>query len=261
MLNKRLIIGLGTGRSGSWSLTKFLGKQRDAHVTHEASFLPWKPYWGGAVDQINSILRREESLVGDVGFYYLNYVDYILQMVPTAKLVCLQRSKPATVDSWMKQSGRANHWTELDSIHWRKSDLFTNNSFYFPKYDLPKKLALDQYWEDYYKKARKWQRMYPKSFRIFRMEALNTVNEMNNILAFVGVPIVDRVLEQCHYNRKDDMFVDHEKMPIKVGTCEFCRKPDCAEWYVRERKFGVVSYACDDCKQNGDLGVFNKEVK
>lgn len=258
-MNKQLVIGLGTGRCGTWSLAKFLGKQEGASIKHEASFLPWDYYPRGHKSVVGELMRLDGGLVGDVGFYWLNYVCPTLDLVPDAKFVCLKRPKSETVESWLRHAGDVNHWTKLGCMEWGVEDRFTNSSFYFPKFELPKKEALEEYWELYYAIAESLVNIIPESFRVVELGDLNDEEGMDGILEFIGVPAEKRVIEKTHANRFGKQFKDSERMPLKAGHCEFCGEADAAEWYVFERSSGMMSYACDECYQANNLGFFSKE--
>jgi len=91
-LNKKLIIGIGTGRCGTVSLCELLNQQKFSNFSHERKpLLEWK----GTTDKLNSkianILSRKGKYVGDIAFYYLPYVDYILNEYPGTKVICLKK--------------------------------------------------------------------------------------------------------------------------------------------------------------------------
>lgn len=130
-----IIIGLGSGRSGTASLAKLLNRQRDALCFHEMN--PSCVRFSGtprpilnAIDEFEAIihggdpsmltvdLSRKVSaeaydrlcqmqrvrLIGDVAFYYLTYVEAIAARADSVRFVCLRRDKEATVQSWMRKS-------------------------------------------------------------------------------------------------------------------------------------------------------------
>jgi hypothetical protein len=107
----RLVIGLGTGRNGSVSLSRFLSAQRDMTVRHEG-FLDEKYHifrWAGDGDRVRSWIElldrraRDEgdAYFGDVGTYYLPYVELLIERHPDARFVCLQRDRAKVVKSFL----------------------------------------------------------------------------------------------------------------------------------------------------------------
>jgi len=58
----------------------------------------------------------------------------------------------------------------------------------FPKYDdMCLEDAIGQYYDDYYKKARSYELLYPDNVKIFDTSELNIENGVRSILEFVGV--------------------------------------------------------------------------
>lgn len=257
MNNRKLIFGLGTGRCGSWSLTKLLQKQTDTYAFHELNYLPWEFDEEALKGNINHLLSRPEKIVGDVGFYYLNYVDYIIEKFPEAKFVYLYRDVKEVVNSWMKHSGNANHWTDPSSSHWDSLGVFTNTSKYFPKYNLPKEKAIKEHWTICLHKAINLWNKYPSKFFVFRAKnVLNESIEQLVMLSCLGIKSPRCSTE--HHNKTGEPLIVHEKMATPLGDCEFCNKKDSATWNVIDKRKGQYSYACNECKQGNKLGNLNQ---
>jgi len=184
----QIVIGLGTGRCGTHSLAHLLNAQRDATVYHEKE--EHKISWGGSEQAIDTLLtwamaQEQLQLVGDVGFYYLPYVEYILTRKPSVKFICLQRNCADTVASYLKKTPDRNHWVDHQGNGWQPCRW----DACYPKYAVPdKQSALTLYWYDYYFTATRLQALYPNNFRIFPMTALNHKKHQQAILAFLEVP-------------------------------------------------------------------------
>ncbi len=184
----QIVIGLGTGRCGTMSLAYLLDWQENSEVYHEKGsyIMPWK----GGEKTIDKFLHwanelvKQKQLVGDVAFYYLNYVEYLLSLNPNIKFVCLQRDRASTVASYMKRTKDMNHWMRHEGTLWQKSSW--DNCY--PKYEvLNKEKAIERYWDDYYLIANELQTTYPNSFRIFQTSTLNTEAGQRAILAFIEI--------------------------------------------------------------------------
>lgn len=178
----RLIIGLGSGRCGTASLANLLNKQVDADVTHEGCPLPWdfdSEIWEF---MSNRLLSRKADIIGDVGYYWINHVEYLLDIMPDTKFICLKRDRQETMDSYMmKSSGLNVHPTD---------DWFRM----FPRYNVPPKDAVGLMWDDYYKIAERSQKKYPDAFLIMDMDVvLNTRNGMRRMFKFLDItnPIME----------------------------------------------------------------------
>jgi hypothetical protein len=130
-----IVIGLGTGRSGTASLAKLLNAQRDALCFHEMNpscvrfFGTLKPILN-TIDEFQSILNggdpsmlavdlsravsekaydrlsgmQKVRLLGDIAFYYLSYVEQIAERNANVRFVCLRRDEEETIESWMTKS-------------------------------------------------------------------------------------------------------------------------------------------------------------
>lgn len=183
----QVVIGLGTGRCGTQSLATLLDQQTAAMVSHEKA--EHEIRWNGseqAIDQFLDWAVAQEQLqfVGDVAFYYLPYVEYILARQPSVKFICLQRNCADTIASYMQKTPDRNHWIDHQGVGWQKSRW----DGCYPKYTVPdKQSALTLYWYDYYFTATRLQALYPNDFRIFPMTALNSKAGQQAICGFLGM--------------------------------------------------------------------------
>ncbi len=181
----QLVIGLGSGRCGTTSLAHLLNKQPHASVTHEEPpLLPWQVDAALLAERLAGLRARPETLVGDVAFYYLPYVELIAAQLPNTRFVCLRRDREETVRSFVAKSEGVHHWIQHDGTQWQKSPDWDDC---FPKYDLvDKTAAIGRYWDEYYARATELATQLP-SFRIFEMTALNDREGVEDLLDFIGV--------------------------------------------------------------------------
>lgn len=175
-----IIIGLGSGRCGSTSLSVLLSEQKNINITHELIRLPWiinKKRFNKCMDQIGD---------GDIAFYYLNYVDLIIERFKDVKFICLKRDKTQIINSLLKKTRGRDHWNPnpKDDYIWYEC---------FPKYNVSKKQAVKLYVEDYYKQCYILQNKYPNLFKIFNLEDLNSKNGQNKIFKFLDIPDEDMI--------------------------------------------------------------------
>lgn len=149
------VFGLGTGRSGSTSLTLALGSISNSYFSHEhPSIIPWED-GENVVDYHLARLKAigtHYSVVGDVSHWWLPYVEYIYKIHPSSLFIFMRRELGATVDSFLKikggGKGSLNHWcrhdgTYFSSHYWDKC---------YPTYENCSTIrqALELYWHDYY---------------------------------------------------------------------------------------------------------------
>lgn len=187
----RLILGIGTGRSGSTTLTKLWQLQEASYCSHEH---PPRLSWSIKTSRLKFQLERFDVLlknykfVGDVSHWWLPYIDAILEKYEDARIVVLKRNRKATVDSFLKikgggGKGSINHWIKHDGSNWSKNIW----DECYPKYKVPKmKKALEYYWDDYYKTVDRWIKRYPESIKLVSTEELSDPDVQKDLLLFCG---------------------------------------------------------------------------
>jgi hypothetical protein len=191
----KIVIGLGSGRSGTASLSSLLDRQAGAICFHEMN--PSCAVFSGnpqphlnAVSEFQKLLRggnraclsidysrpysvttyqklqdmAELNLIGDIAYYYLSYVDDLLGLVPECVFVCIKRDRSKTVNSWLKKSA-IKRWPSLWLADRLKSVL-TRTPFY-TEYN---------YWQEHdgsqWKKDPVWDSCFPKFEAASKEEAI-----------------------------------------------------------------------------------------
>jgi hypothetical protein len=188
----RIVLGLGTGRSGSTSLSYLFAAQADTCFSHEhAPLIPW--YQGRS--QLNfhltrmALLSRLYSCVADVSHWWLPKLDAVIHKFPRARIVVTRRDRQETIDSFLAIKGAhvsakpINHWMKHDGNDYQRNlwDIC------YPKFDaesLPH--ALRKYWDDYYEKAESFQSRYPRQVKIFDINQISSASGQQEILEFCG---------------------------------------------------------------------------
>lgn len=207
----RLLIGLGSGRSGTVSLSRFLDAQPDSFIVHEGAYdsfirfshghlLPWEVDRSKFERWLRGLERaaRGARFCGDVASYLLPYVPLIRAAHPDTRFLCLRRSREETVRSFMRKTPGVNPWITHDGTLWRhyRWDKI------FPKVRATEKAAaIGEYWDVYYAQAEAYERQFPNSFRIFDIVALNTREGQGALLDFAGFPRTGRVHRAFRSNR------------------------------------------------------------
>lgn len=190
-MKKRILIGIGTGRCGTTSLACLLSSASDSRVTHEDSAirvnLPWKFEEKWALKALDALNRRPEKTTGDVGFYYLPYVEWISRAVPDVTFVCIRRDKAETVESYMNKTEKRDHWSRAcrHSDPWDKM---------YPKFETDdKREAIGMYWDMYYEEASRLERSGVR-IKTFDMKLLNDETGVKQILDFCGLDSSKKVV-------------------------------------------------------------------
>lgn len=191
---QRVIIGLGSGRCGTRSLAELLNLQPDSFVTHEALPMPWNRQPDVTSLMIGRLLARTENIIGDVGYYWINYVEDLLSIRPEAKFICLKRDRQEVIDSmWGYTRGLNVHPVD---------DWFRM----YPRYNVHPKDAVGFMWDDYQALAESLERKYPENFVIVWIDKLNSEDGIRYILDFAGIPEDEQVITTgIHLNKRDSV--------------------------------------------------------
>jgi hypothetical protein len=210
--NRRLILGMGTGRCGTKSLSVVLSRQPSTSVSHEMRpVLPWQhPEARRRIEErIRAVLHRGHGhqIVGDVASYYLNYVEHAIQLMPDTRVICLQRPRDEVVLSfrrWVqdKFGPSFNFWCRPGG-GWIGSRIW---SPCFPKYDTSDiHEAIGHYCDDYCKEVERLLERFPENIRVFDMSSsLNSDAGLRSLLLFAGVPEDKQVLAVGEHQNQNE---------------------------------------------------------
>ena len=187
----RLIFGLGTGRSGSTTLSYLFGAQKHTYASHEH---PPILEWRGSQAQFTFHLRRMSLLsklyeqVADVSHWWLPRIGEVLRHFPSARFIVVQRDRQETIDSFLRikgddSKGTIHHWISHDGSHFRRN-LWDRA---YPKFQSPNKAqSIGMYWDSYYAAAREAADLYPRHVRIADINDLSDAEKQTEILRFCG---------------------------------------------------------------------------
>jgi len=202
---KRFVLGVGTGRSGTQSLAALLHAQPGCFVTHELRHpVTGKrpgllPSWHGSTNQFVNVFDFLRSypgtLVGDVGFYWLPFLEFLLESGGVdVRVIGLRRPRDGTVKSYLARTDtRRHYWLAKVPVDKCAPDFY----YSYPKYVTEtSQEALVAYWNGYMDRLRDLQRRYPDGLRVWGMSrALNTRKGVREVLSFAGVP---KTQQQVH---------------------------------------------------------------
>lgn len=192
-MDKNIIIGLGTGRCGSVSLTYLLNSQKDFNISHEICPSPWEYSQNSLNHLLNILNNRKENVVGDCAYYHLNYCEKMLELYPNTLFPILQRDKQEVVESYLKKTLGRNHWS-INRDTGEKEDYYWDRTY--KKYNLQKKEAIAQYYDDYYKKCDELITKHPDNFKLFETKkALNSLSGQNELLEFLEINNENRIID------------------------------------------------------------------
>ena len=197
----QLVLGLGTGRCGSTSLTALMATVDGSVCTHEN---PPMIFWDPQDEQVAfhvrrfALLRQYCSLVFDAAHWWLNVTDKLFAMFPDAKVVGLYRDLEPCVRSFMHVKGGGtnsiNHWAPPDSGIWQ----LNNWDPAYPTYRIPdsaqtnpdraKARLIRRYIYEYNRDLNSLADRFRGRIMLIRTEKLGRRSEQQRLFRFVGLP-------------------------------------------------------------------------
>jgi len=205
------VIGFGTGRCGTKSLSAFLSNQPNTRVTHESRFLAhlWYDDRDISFNHFWDVLHRVPmDFYGDVSFNHLPYVERLAVRSAAIKLIYLEREPDATVNSFYEWTGKnefpVNHW--LNEMHTPGQYIQSNFDKLFPKYDKytrDKKTAIALYVKDYHNQARRLIEKYPDRIFKLKLAQLNDDHKLNELLDWLGYDSNNRNIDKFKLNTNE----------------------------------------------------------
>ena len=178
------MIGLGTGRCGTTSLARLLKSATGCHVAHEMDRIRTHMTWDFTKDGMERAIALIESMpgvmVGDVGFYYLPYVEGISDARPDVTFICMKRDRQETIESYMKKTEGRDHWRPGMG----RPDPWDRM---YPKFDRPtKREAIGAYWDMYYQRSAALEAAGLR-IKTFDISSLNDERGVKSIMEFAGL--------------------------------------------------------------------------
>jgi hypothetical protein len=196
----QVLLGLGTGRSGSTSLAAILATVEASCSTHEnPPLIAWTPN----PEEVQFHLRRLRllsqyfALVADVSHWWLNVLDVAFVQFPGAKAIGLYRNPQGCTESFMKMKGFGrgsyNHWVPYGNSIWATAQWDPS----YPTYAVPKNAGRDpdgakyeliaRYAREYNERLRSLAEVWRKRFMLIRTEELSNAATQEAIYRFAGV--------------------------------------------------------------------------
>lgn len=169
-------------RSGTGSLAKLINSCKNSHVSHEThTHLSYDFDKKKLLEKLEVIFKMSGKYIGDVGHYYLNYLDYFIRY-KDAKVVCMKRDKFKVIQSMKKTPG----WNVY-------KDTTRKDKFPFPQIDKSFEIAAGIHHSIYYKKIRKLKNRFPSKILILHVDELNHREGVHKLFNFLKIDKEDRV--------------------------------------------------------------------
>jgi hypothetical protein len=196
----RIVLGIGSGRSGSTSLAAMLATVGGSCCTHEnPPLVSWKPEPEELELHLGRFgrLARYHPLVADVSHWWLNVLDRFLAEFPEARVIGTFRALESCAASFMriKGSGRGsyNHWVSYGNGIWAAARWDPA----YPTYPVPEHATLDpdsakleliaRYVQEYNDAMHALAQRFPAKVMLVRTETLDDKAVQNAIFDFVGL--------------------------------------------------------------------------
>jgi hypothetical protein len=196
----KILLGLGSGRSGSTSLVAVMATVKGSCCTHEnPPLISWTPEPEELEFHIRRFkrLRQYFPLVVDVSHWWLNVLDEFFVHFPDAKAVGMYRDLESCTRSFMtiKGFGRGsfNHWVPNGNGIWAAARWDPT----YPTYTAPEDSVRDpdgskfelieRYVREYNKRLHTLASCWPEKIMLVRIEVLNDAAVQEAIFNFAGV--------------------------------------------------------------------------
>jgi len=214
---RMIVIGMGSGRSGTKSLAKLLDHQDNAEVTHEyeeplhwdLNSLHWQLFedriedWDEATteqffDKFEEGEIVETVVKGDVASWYLPYVEEMvregIEWLGNVKVIALKRDRSEVIESFDEWTGQGNRWQKKGG-DWPEYD----NAFPTYSDDLTKRDAIGEYYDEYYETC-EWLEDVTDFVKVFDIDVLNSEEGQQKLFDFLGIDGKTKV--PCKFNER-----------------------------------------------------------
>jgi hypothetical protein len=198
----QVILGLGTGRCGSTSLSAAFRNVATALSTHEN---PPMIFWQPQREQMEfhmkrlALLCRYYPVVFDAAHWWLNAIDAFFESFPQGKVVGLHRGMESCVTSFLGlkgvEPGTPNHWALPNNGIWGPNIWDPC----YPSYAVPQGLESDLYrakgtqiqWyvDSYNRQLYELARARPDQVMLISTESLDQPQVAKRLAEFTGVQI------------------------------------------------------------------------
>jgi hypothetical protein len=201
-----VVLGIGSGRCGSTTLSAAFAGLPDACATHEN---PPRINWDPINEQVQFHMDRLRRLadyfplVFDAAHSWFRVMDRFFAEFPNGKVIGLARDTQPCVQSYLKFQGRgrgsANHWAPHDNGIW----IAQAWDAVYPSYPVPpglvpgteaayatKAAMIAQYVTEYNQALTALAEAEPHRVALIRTEAMNDPATAQRIAALVNQPLV-----------------------------------------------------------------------
>ena len=205
-----IVLGLGISRKETKKIHNFLDGHDKFNFHYESDLdkVSWKNSENIVVDRIRNLehslydnIKSEKSftVTGDVGFYFLPYIELLINNFPYLKILSTKKSKKNTfIDVmydietknsifsrlFMFKKKYKNHWINHNGSSWEKDYILDKC---YPKFKvLNLEESINKYIEMYIADLKRLQKKYPKNIKVFFSDELDSSYGKKKVLSFIG---------------------------------------------------------------------------
>ena len=210
-----VVLGLGSGRSGSTTMASLLGTIAGAKSTHEN---PVPVFWDPHPQQVEFHLRRFRLLsayfpvVADCSVWWINLMETVSQALPTTRAIGVYRETEACIRSWIKLSVASfNPFAIPHNGIWQSYRDYPC----YPHYELPenarknpdaaRESLIRRYLTDYNNRLKALAERMPERILLLRTEELSAPSTLRAISQFLGLRIAEVPIHR-NLGRMEDNF-------------------------------------------------------
>ena len=200
-----IVLGLGISRIETKKIHNLLNSydKFNFHFESDIERISWKN--SENIEKLEKSLynntNSEQSfaVTGDIGFYFLPYLELIINNFPYLKIVCTKKSKKKTfIDVmndietnnslltrlFMFKKKYKNHWIKHDGSSWEKDYVLDKC---YPKFDASNlEDSINKYIDMYISDLRQLKKKYPQNIKIFFSDELDSNYGKKKLLSFIG---------------------------------------------------------------------------
>ena len=204
-----IVLGLGISRKETKKIYNFLNSYEkfNFHFETDLDRVAWKNSENIIMDRIENLenslyanTKRSQSftVTGDVGFYFLPYLELLINNFPYLKIISTKKSKKNTFNDimndiktnsslfarlFMFKKKYKNHWVNHNGSSWEKDCVLDKC---YPKFKVASlEESINRYIEMYISNLKTLQRKYPKNIKIFFSDELDSNYGKKKILSFM----------------------------------------------------------------------------
>ena len=207
-----IVIGLSSSRVETKKIFTFLNKEDHSKINFESDLknISWKDSENIIIKRIKTLEKslynnvsnsqNQFKITGEVGFYFLPYVELLIKNFPYLKFICTNKNKKKIYYDLLSEiktnenfflrflffkKKYKNFFINHNGAKWEKDFILDKC---YPKFQTDSlEKCIEKYIDTYYSTLKFLQRKYPKNLKLFYSDELKSEYGKKNIFKFIGV--------------------------------------------------------------------------